>query len=79
MDSEEDIQINQRPAGQEEEMKALWNSFVRDESGQSLVEYGLVIALVALAVVGALIIFSGKIVSLFGRIGGTLDTAGTPK
>jgi pilus assembly protein Flp/PilA len=57
-------------------MKALWNSFVRDESGQSLVEYGLVIALVALAVVGALIIFSGRIVALFGRIGTSLDSAG---
>lgn len=76
MNSAEDIENNQRPAGQEEEMKALWNSFVRDDSGQSLVEYGLVIALVALAVVGALIIFSGKIASLFGRIGTGLDNAG---
>jgi len=70
------IHNNQRPVGQEGEMKALVNSFVRDDSGQSLVEYGLVIALVALAVVGALIIFSGKIVSLFGRIGTGLDNAG---
>jgi len=57
-------------------MTALWNAFKSDESGQSLVEYGLVIALVALAVVGALIIFSGKIAALFGRAGTALDNAG---
>ncbi len=58
-------------------MTALWKAFKSDESGQSLVEYGLVIALVALAVVGALIIFSGRISALFGRAGTALDTAGT--
>lgn len=57
-------------------MTNLLEAFKRDESGQSLVEYGLVIALVALAVVGALIIFSGKITALFGRAGTALDNAG---
>ncbi|HEX8830527.1 MAG TPA: Flp family type IVb pilin [Longimicrobium sp.] len=57
-------------------MTTLLDAFKRDESGQSLVEYGLVIALVALAVVGALIIFSGRIVALFGRAGTALDNAG---
>ncbi|HEX8208832.1 MAG TPA: Flp family type IVb pilin [Longimicrobium sp.] len=57
-------------------MKALWNQFRRDESGQSLVEYGLVIALVALAVIGALVIFKDKIAAVFTRMGNTLDTVG---
>jgi pilus assembly protein Flp/PilA len=64
------------PLGQEDEMKALWNSFRHDESGQSLVEYGLVIALVALAVIGALVIFKDKIAAVFTRMGNTLDTVG---
>ena len=57
-------------------MKALWNRFRRDESGQGLVEYGLIIALVALAVIGALVIFKDKIAALFGRAGTALDAVG---
>lgn len=57
-------------------MKAIWNAFRRDESGQGLVEYGLIIALVALACIAALIAFSGKISALFGRAGTSLDNAG---
>ncbi|HLL81456.1 MAG TPA: Flp family type IVb pilin [Longimicrobium sp.] len=57
-------------------MKALWNQFRSDESGQSLVEYGLVIALVALAVIGALVIFKDKIAAVFTRMGNKLDTVG---
>lgn len=57
-------------------MKALYTSFMSDESGQSLVEYGLVIALVALAVIGALVIFKEKIAAVFTRMGDKLDTVG---
>ncbi len=64
------------PQGREDQMKALWNQFRSDESGQSLVEYGLVIALVALAVIGALVIFKDKIVAVFTRMGNKLDTVG---
>lgn len=55
-------------------MKALYTSFMNDESGQSLVEYALVIALVALAVIGALVIFKDKIAAVFTRMGNKLDT-----
>jgi Flp pilus assembly pilin Flp len=65
-----------RPAGQEDTMKALYTSFMSDESGQSLVEYALVIALVALAVIGALVIFKDKIAAVFTRMGNKLDTVG---
>ena len=64
------------PQGREDEMKALWNQFRSDESGQSLVEYALVIALVALAVIGALVIFKDKIAAVFTRMGNKLDTVG---
>lgn len=56
-------------------MNALLRSLWKDEAGQAQVEYGLVIALVAIAVVGALVIFKDKLAALFGRMGDTMDTA----
>jgi pilus assembly protein Flp/PilA len=52
-------------------LKALWN----DESGQGLVEYALIIALVSVALIVALQLLSGKISNIFGRIGTELDKA----
>ena len=57
-------------------MKALVKSFWNDESGQAQVEYGLVIALVAIAVMGTLVIFRNQIIALFTRMGNQLNTAG---
>ena len=49
-----------------------------EESGQGLVEYALIIALVSLAAVAALGFLSGKINTLFSKAGNTLDTVTTP-
>ncbi|WP_309645216.1 Flp family type IVb pilin [Phenylobacterium sp.] len=49
--------------------------FVKDESGATAIEYGLIAALVAVALVTALTALSGKISSLFGDIGAELDAA----
>lgn len=46
-------------------LNALHKFFVQDESGQGLVEYALLISLVALAVVGAVVTFGGKITGIF--------------
>ena len=43
-------------------------SFFKDESGQAMTEYGLIIALVAIAVIAALTLMSGKIGDIFGGI-----------
>jgi pilus assembly protein Flp/PilA len=52
---------------------------VRDkESGQTLVEYALIIALVALAAIVALGFLSGRINNLFSRAGNSLNTVTTP-
>ncbi len=51
--------------------KKLWN----DESGQGLVEYALIIALVAVVLVGALIALSGGIGNVFTKTTGALDKA----
>ena len=58
-------------------MLKLLKRFVKEESGQAMVEYGLIIAVVALAVVGALALFRDKIKDLFDRAGQQLDGAET--
>ncbi|HOA34510.1 MAG TPA: Flp family type IVb pilin [Clostridiales bacterium] len=40
-------------------------NWLRDEEGQAMVEYGLIIALIAIAVIGALAILGPKIAKLF--------------
>jgi pilus assembly protein Flp/PilA len=62
--------------GQEEEnMRELWNNFVADESGQGLVEYVLIIALVAIGLIGIMLVFRDSIGNVFKTIKGELDTA----
>lgn len=48
--------------------------FVKDEEGASAVEYGLIIALIALAIMFALNQLSGGISGLFGRAADALDS-----
>jgi pilus assembly protein Flp/PilA len=52
-------------------------AFLRDEEGASAIEYALLVALVALGIAAALTTFSGKITSLYNRVGTQLDTYGT--
>ena len=40
-------------------------NFFKDESGQGMVEYGLIIALIAIAVIGALSALGPKISGIF--------------
>ncbi|MEY8353951.1 Flp family type IVb pilin [Lachnospiraceae bacterium 54-53] len=35
-------------------MNKLWNKFISEESGQGMVEYGLILALIAVVVIGVL-------------------------
>lgn len=48
---------------------------LRSESGQDLIEYALVAALIGLAAVAALNTLSGDIKGLFNSVGNTLTTA----
>lgn len=54
-------------------MKEMWTRFMKDESGQGLVEYVLIIAVVALGVILALGFFRTRIGESFKRAGQTLD------
>ena len=48
----------------------------RDEEGQGLVEYGLIIALVAIALIGAVFLLSGELGKIFGSITTGLQNPG---
>lgn len=55
----------------------LLKRLVRDEEGQALSEYGLVIGVIAVAVITILGTFSKQIEKLFKNIGDSLDGVGT--
>lgn len=44
----------------------------RDDSGQGLVEYALVIAIIAIAVISAMVFLQGQLQTVFSNIGNNL-------
>ncbi len=46
--------------------------FIRDDEGQGLVEYALIIAVIAIAVIVAMIFLRGQIQNIFSNIGNNL-------
>ncbi len=47
---------------------SLWTRFWADDSGQDLAEYALLIALIALVVIGAVTLLGGQINTVFTNI-----------
>ena len=47
-------------------------AFLRDDDGQGLVEYALIIAVIAIAVIVAMIFLRGQIQNIFSNIGNNL-------
>ncbi len=56
-------------------IKQILVNLVQDESGQDLIEYALVAALIALGSVAAMNTLAGKISSAFGTVGTNLTTS----
>jgi pilus assembly protein Flp/PilA len=58
-------------------MLALWSKFMNDESGQGLVEYALIIALVAIGLIVILTLLRNSIGNVFNVSRNALDAAPT--
>jgi pilus assembly protein Flp/PilA len=56
-------------------MSALWHQFASDESGQGLVEYALIIALVAIGLIVILTLLRNSIGNVFNATRNKLDEA----
>jgi pilus assembly protein Flp/PilA len=53
-------------------LSTLWNRIPTREAGQGMVEYGLIIALVAVVAIAGLIILGPKIADLFSSLGSSV-------
>ena len=49
--------------------------FAKDESGATAIEYGLIAALIAVAIIAAITTLGGNLSGLFNRISGRLANA----
>ena len=58
------------------QLVAFVNSFRRNEEGQDLLEYALLVALIALIAVGAVTAAGGTVNAIFTNIAAALPTAG---
>lgn len=59
-------------------MKPAVRQFIRDEQGQDLVEYALIVAAVGLALITTVNQLAAGLVSLYQSITGDLASIGTP-
>ena len=62
-----------RTAGiQEQNMSKLFARFVKDQSGATAIEYGLIASLIGVAVIGALTSVGTKLSTTFGNVSSNL-------
>jgi pilus assembly protein Flp/PilA len=59
-------------------MSNLLKRFKDDESGATAIEYGLIAALIAMAIIAGAGLIGGELDEKFKSIAGSLDKAGTP-
>lgn len=57
---------------------AVQSRLVREEKGATAVEYGLIVGLIAVVIIGAVALLGGALDGLFTGITGELTDAGTP-
>jgi pilus assembly protein Flp/PilA len=53
-------------------MKTLFSRFVNDEAGATAIEYGLIAALIAVAIIGALTLVGSNMSTMYNNIAGKL-------
>ncbi len=54
-------------------------AFLKSEKGQGMVEYGLIIALVAIVVIAAIVLLGGNLTGIFNKTANALSTAASSK
>jgi pilus assembly protein Flp/PilA len=54
----------------------MFSRFLKNESGATAIEYGLIAALVAVAIIGALQALGGDLSATFNAVAGNLTAAG---
>lgn len=58
-------------------MKNLMNKFLRDESGATMVEYAILVALISIAAIATIVLVGDKVDEAFEKVRSELDTAGS--
>ncbi|MBX8827364.1 Flp family type IVb pilin [Ochrobactrum sp. SFR4] len=58
-------------------MKAIFKRFRKNESGATAIEYGLIAALIAVVIIGAVTMLGTSVATQFFRVGSAI-TAATP-
>lgn len=58
-------------------MRSMFNRLLKDESGATMIEYGLIAALISVAAIAALTAMGGSLKSMFSFVGTQLDSAVT--
>ena len=53
-----------------------FRNMISDENGQGMVEYGLLIGLIAIFIIVAIIFLRNSIINIFTKAGNALETAG---
>jgi pilus assembly protein Flp/PilA len=53
-------------------MQNLISRFVRDESGATAIEYGLIAALISVVIIGAITTLGGNLTTTFNTVAGSL-------
>jgi len=61
-----------QPANKENPMSKFVSRFMNDESGATAIEYGLIVALIAVAIITAVGLIGGKLKTAFETINGKL-------
>ena len=56
-------------------MKSMFSRFVKDESGATAIEYGLIAALIGVAIIAAVTLTGTKISAIFTKVATTLSGA----
>lgn len=57
-------------------MTTLFKTFIRDESGATAIEYGLIAAGISVAIIAAVNTLGGRLTTTFTNVGNSLSSAG---